>query len=154
MTRNGPDRSSLVVAALGLVTGAVLWVGARNIAPPLFDPVGSAALPRVCAVALVGLGLGTLAQGWLSSRPRAAGMDDTPPRAGTYGTMALMAGYLAAMQLGLGFLLSTILFTAIAIPLVGGKPRLALYAVPIALVMGFGTLWLFTSLFFIDLPGT
>jgi putative tricarboxylic transport membrane protein len=150
--RGGPDRASLVVAALGLAVGAVLWVGARNIAPPLFDPVGSAALPKVCAVALAGLGLGTLAQAWLSRRPRPAA--EAPPRPGTYGTMALMAGYLLAMQLGLGFLLSTILFTAIAIPLVGGRRRLALLAVPIALALGFGTLWLFTSVFFIDLPGT
>lgn len=146
------DRRNLAIAALGLVVGAILWVGAKSIAPPLFDPVGSAALPRACAVVLVGLGLGTLVQGWLSGRPDPE--PGTPIRPATLGTAGLMAAYLLAMQFGAGFLVSTILFVALCVPLVGGAPRLILLGGAIALALGFGSLWLFTSVFFIDLPGT
>lgn len=146
------DRSSLVVAAMGIGIAAILWIGARSIAPPLFDPVGSAALPRACAVALVGLGLGTLAQSLLSRRPvPEAGATIRPA---TFGTAALMVAYLAAMQFGVSFLIATVFFVAVAVPLVGGARRLIPIGTVLALALGFASVWLFTSVFFIDLPGT
>nr|WP_306265558.1 tripartite tricarboxylate transporter TctB family protein [Pararhizobium sp. IMCC3301] len=147
------DNAAWFACGLGLVVAAVLLVAARNIAPPIFDPVGSAALPRACAVALIGTSIGILIEAALRTR---RGL--TPPvagriRPGTVGTFALMTAYLAAMQLGLGFTLSTILFTALAIPLVSHSLRSIPLAIGTALLMGFGGNWVFTSVFFVDLPG-
>ncbi len=144
-----PDGSAVFVAALGLAIGAVLLIGAGNIAPPMFDPVGSAALPRACAVALIGLGLGTA----LQSALRGGGSGgDARTRPATVGLVILMAAYVLAMELGLGFALATILFTAAAIPLVARSRRLLIFSVPTALALGLGAQWLFTSVFFVDLP--
>lgn len=144
-----PDGSALFVAGLGLGIGAVLLIGAGSIAPPMFDPVGSAALPRACAVALIGLGLGTALQSAL--RGIASGGAGAI-RPATIGLVGLMVAYVLAMELGLGFALATILFTAAAIPLVARSRRLLIFSVPIALVLGLGAQWLFTSVFFVDLP--
>lgn len=54
---SGIGRDAWFVAGLGIAVGAILLVGSRSIAPPLFDPVGSAALPRAGAVGLTALGL-------------------------------------------------------------------------------------------------
>lgn len=144
-----PDGSSLFVAGLGLGVGAVLLIGAGNIAPPMFDPVGSAALPRACAIALIGLGLGTALQSAL--RGGGAG-GNASTRPATVGLVLLMIAYVLAMELGLGFALATILFTAAGIPLVARSRRLLIFSVPIALALGLGAQWLFTSVFFVDLP--
>jgi len=147
-----PDSSALFVAALGLGIGAVLLIGAGNIAPPMFDPVGSAALPRACAVALIGLGLGTALQSALRRGAPGGAGGAGAIRPATTGLVLLMAAYVMAMELGLGFALATILFTAAAIPLVARSRRLLIFSVPIALVLGLGAQWLFTSVFFVDLP--
>ncbi|MBD3625530.1 tripartite tricarboxylate transporter TctB family protein [Halovulum sp. GXIMD14794] len=144
-----PDGSALFVAGLGLGIGAVLLIGAGSIAPPMFDPVGSAALPRACAVALIGLGLGTALQSALRGIPSGGAGAIRPA---TIGLVGLMVAYVLAMELGLGFALATILFTAAAIPLVARSRRLLIFSVPIALVLGLGAQWLFTSVFFVDLP--
>ncbi len=146
------DNAAWFACGFGLLVAAVLLVAARNIAPPIFDPVGSAALPRICAVALIGTGLGIVLEAWLRAR-----RDLTPPatqamRPATFGTVALMAAYLAAMQFGLGFTLATVLFTAAAIPLVARSMRSIPLAIGTALLLGFGCNWLFTSVFFVDLP--
>lgn len=149
--------SGWFIAGLGLVIGAVLLIGARSIAPPLFDPVGSAALPQACAVALVATGLGALAQSLLRARREGGG---TPPPGGlaarpaTAGTIALMGLYLAAMEFGAGFVMSTIFFISLTIPLVSRSLRVLPLGIAVALVFGFGAEWLFTSVFFVDLPST
>ncbi len=145
------DGAALFVFAVSLLIAGVLLVGARSIAPPLFDPVGSAALPRACAVALIAIGSGTLLQSAL--RPGgAAAAAPLPFRTATLATMVLMALYLLAMQLGLGFVLPTIAFVAVSVPLVSASARSIPLGIGLALLLGVGASWLFSEVFFVDLP--
>lgn len=143
------DISASVVAGLGLATATVLFVGARDISPPIFDPVGSAALPRACAWALLGCAIGVMVQSFRTP-PKDDDLDTM--RIATLGSAILMVGYIAAMAAGLGFTYATILFVALSVPLIAGTWRAAPVAIALALAMGFGAQWLFTTVFFIDLP--
>ena len=165
MNANAIGRDAWFVAILGLVIGAVLLIGSRSIAPPLFDPVGSAALPQASGIALIALGLLVLLQAWRGARRPAAldavdevSGDDPAREAGTrpatLGTLGLMGLYVAAMEWGMGFAAASVLFTSAAIPLVSTSWRLVPIAIGIALVLSFGSQWLFTQVFFVDLPGT
>lgn len=148
--------ASCFVALLGALIGTVLLVGARDIAPPMFDPVGSAALPIACAVTLMLLGIGVLLQSLLQNA-RLQTADDGKSgttRVASLGLLALMIVYLLAMHLGIRFSLATTGFVALAIPLICQRLRVLPLALFIAIILGFGSEWLFTSIFFVDLPGT
>ena len=147
------------VAGLGLVAGGVLLAGAGSIAPPIFDPLGSAAVPRAGAICLMIIGLLVPVQQWARERrlPAAGDPARTPAgatRVATLGMFSAMVSYLLAMGAGLGFAPATVIFTIVAIPLVAARWRLIPVAVAVALVLGFGSEWLFTRVFFVDLPGT
>lgn len=137
--------------AVSAAVAAILLVGARSIAPPLFDPVGSAALPRACAVALLGIGFGTVLQSWLRGAAVSTAVS-ARFRIATLGTLALMILYILAMQIGLGFVLPTIGFVALAVPLVSGSKRSIPLGIALALILGYGAAWIFSEVFFVDLP--
>ncbi len=123
----------------------------------MFDPVGSAALPIACAITLFLLGAGVLVQTALRSkevRKKNADEGSGSTRLATVALLALMIAYLLAMHQGIRFSMATAAFVALAIPLISQRLRVLPLAIPIALVLGFGSEWLFTSVFFVDLPGT
>jgi len=156
-SRRRLDRSALFLALLGFGIGAVLLVGAAAIAPPMFDPVGSAALPRACAIVLIALGAAIAARALLSARTAHEGEAEATGtvagfRPATLATAALMAAYLYAMHAGLGFVLPTVVFAALTVPLVARSLSMIPVGIAIALVLGFGAETVFTRVFFIDLP--
>lgn len=122
----------------------------------MFDPVGSAALPIACAITLLLLGAGVLVQTRLQrdsgQQPEAATRGNT--RLATIALLALMIAYLVAMHLGIRFSLATTGFVALAIPLICQRLSVLPLAIPIAFILGYGSEWLFTSVFFVDLPST
>lgn len=122
----------------------------------MFDPVGSAAVPIACAVTLFLLGVGVLVQAWLQrdSLQLRENRGSGGTRVATFGLLALMIAYLLAMHLGVRFSLATTGFVALGIPLICQRLNVLLLAVPIAIILGFGSEWLFINIFFVDLPGT
>ena len=152
-TRFNP--TAVFTAALGIAIGSVLLIGAGDISPPMFDPVGSAALPRACGVVIIALGLGALAQSWKNlGRPIVSKTDEAVAqiRPATLGLTGLMVLYPLGMELGLGFALSTIAFVALSIPLIAARWRALPVALVVALALGLGSQWLFTNVFYVDLP--
>jgi putative tricarboxylic transport membrane protein len=137
---------------LALFIATILFVGAQSISPPIFDPVGSAALPQACAVALIGGAMGIFIESALRAKKGIEAAVSAPLRPATLGILALMCGYLLAMQFGFGFLLPTIFFTAVAIPIVAKSRKAVPFAIVTALLLGFGCQALFSSVFFVDLP--
>ena len=151
-----PDTASLIVLALGLSVGSGLLYGAQFIQPPLFDPVGSAALPRACAVALIALALGEVLAQFLKQQPDNGAPADTQDGLDwiTATVAILMIAYLGLMQLGLSFEAATLSFVMATIPVIGRSIRLLAIAVIIAALLAFGAAWLFSTIFFVDLPKT
>jgi putative tricarboxylic transport membrane protein len=146
------DRAALFVLLVSLAVAGILLVGAGSIAPPMFDPVGSAALPRACALALIVIGFSVVLQSvfcapWTTTTANAPGF-----RTATLGMIALMALYLLAMEWNLGFVLPTVAFVAASVPLVSASWKAVPVGVAMAVALGFGADWLFTEVFFVDLP--
>lgn len=149
-----PDTASLIVLALGLTVGSGLLYGAQFIQPPIFDPVGSAALPQACAVALIALALGEFLAQFSKQHPDTGVSKDTVEGFDliTATVAILMIAYIGLMQLGLGFEAATLSFVMAAIPVIGRSFRLLAIAVIIAALLAFGAAWLFSTIFFVDLP--
>ena len=143
---------ALTVTALA----ALLWRESDKIPPPFFDPLGSAAVPRGIAAALVALALlvALRAAASLGAPGRGEGQTYRPRPDIALGIVALAVGYLGAMQLGLlGFPLATIVFLVAASALLGRFDRRTVaFGAAIAVIMGVGGTWLFTEFFYIDLP--
>lgn len=146
------DLGTWTVVIIGIATALVLLIGAHSIAPPLFDPVGSAALPQACAWGLLACVAGLFSQAWMRFGIAGAHRSSDPVRVATLGIGVLMVLCVLAMTLGLGFKYSTILFVAFAVPIISQTWRSFPVAIGIAVFLGFGAEWLFTSVFFIDLP--
>ena len=147
----GLDLSAAFVLVLSAMIASILLVGAQSIAPPFFDPVGSAAVPRACGFALLLIGLLVFIQS-LRAKPTENVGAKLQIRPATIGTMALMASYILGMSIGLGFILSTIIFVTAVVPLVNSSLKSAPVGICLAILLGLGANWLFTDVFFVDLP--
>lgn len=150
-----PRADVALAVAVGGFAALLLWETAK-IPPPFFDPLGSAAVPEGVATILAVLALLLLlrafaAKPWPSLR-RAEGYRPRPDIA--LGVTMVAVGYVAVMELEvLGFRAATIAFVVLASALLGRfKPRVMMISVAVALAVGVGGAYLFTSIFFIALP--
>lgn len=182
-TERSPDAlADLVVGGLLIGLAALLWVGSRAIAAPFFDPLGSAALPRACALLIAALSTVMIGQALyrlrrpaaltLASRTdpsatpvasaQAAAYAASTPGTATWrrrpwlasGLVGLCVAYAAAMQWNLaGFRAATGSFVFAAILLLGGaKPRTLVMAALVAGLLAAGGQFVFSRWFYIDLP--
>jgi cobalamin synthase len=144
------------------VCAAVLWE-TRKIGPGVFEPLGSAPVPRWTAALIILLCLLVMAQAVFALRRREkhAGMGDIEedairPRWRDAGVVFLLTVlYVTVMQARLTtFAIMTTVFLFIAIGLLVRfeRRRLPLILL-IAAVTGFGCQYLFTRVFIVDLPG-
>lgn len=144
-------RAELAAAAL-FVGGAaaVIW-DLGDAPPPLYDPIGSAALPRFVGWLVIGLSVALL----IASRRRPAHDEE---RSGDWSRFALVGGatlayILALTAAGADFAWSSAIYLAAAI---GGLARPPLRRWPllalVAVALGFGCDLLFTRFFYVDLP--
>lgn len=144
-----------------LVLSAAVWWASLDLPPAMLEPVGPAAFPQAVAsiiglLALVVLGRalspGALAQGAMVDRP--------PSEAGrrrwglALTTLLMSIAYLAAMEVELlGFREATVIYlVALGAALVEFDRRRMIPVTAIALIVGVGTHYVFTRLFYIDLP--
>lgn len=149
-------RYDLVMAAVLIALCALVWSESRKIAPPFFDPLGSAALPRATAVLIAGLALVMAFRAVIALR---LGTPITKPEYRPrpdlgIGITVLAALYIGAMDFGaLAFPWATMAFVFLSGALLGGFDRriMAVSGV-IAVLLGGGGAYLFRYVFYIDLP--
>lgn len=150
------------VAVLLVAVAALVLAGTRDIAPALYDPLGSAAMPRAAAGLVVVLALAMLwravARLRAESGLRAGGGRPPEPVAGRNGLaaafLASTVAYAGVMQAGwLGYRDATLLFFVVTgLTLARGRRHLVLPILVIAAVIGVGGHYLFTRLFYVALP--
>lgn len=141
---------ALLVGAIG----ALLVAGSWNLPAPVFEPLGPAAFPLATGIILIFLAvllIGTAVKtGNTPARPaQSAGRQDL-----AFLSVLLTGLYGLAMDsFGVGFPIATSVFVFSMIALLAGRHlTVTLFAVPLALILGFGLHAIFTQFFYIDLP--
>lgn len=141
-----------------LVSAWVFW-DTRHLPPPVYEPLGAAAIPRGIAALLGGFG-GIIAALALAGRSpgalASAGDGDRPvPRPWlAVQTCLIVAAYAAAMHAGLlGFRIATFLFLAVTCMVLSDFRRSYLPAIVVmAIGSSLGLHYVFTQFFVLDLP--
>ena len=162
MSDGSSPRTNLGLALfLIVVSAAVLWES-RGIPPGTFEPLGSAPIPRATAGIVIVLSLAIMVEAIRALRRAGAGagggaaepLPYEPRPLDAVAVLALTGVYILLMQFRLiGFAVATagFLFLAIAL-LTRFRPRALPVAALIGVVMGFGCRYLFTRVFYVDLP--
>lgn len=138
------------------LAGLMLW-GARDIPPPFFDPLGSAAVPKACAYVLIVLALGISLRRFFENHAPVVDEDEEAYRHEPLLALAvvgLSVLYTLAMGAGwIGFKWGTVLYIfATGSALAKGNIKVMAISLVIGLTFGIGGYWLFTNLYYIDLP--
>ena len=135
-----------------VVCGAVYWAS-LDLPEAVLEPIGPAVFPQVVSAILAALSLGVL-MGALRRRAGRTNPSVVPRPWLAAATVALTVVYLAVMELELlGFRDATIVYLAVlGALLVDFAARKLPLVAGIAVVLGIGTHYVFTRLFFIDLP--
>jgi putative tricarboxylic transport membrane protein len=159
-----PDARADLILAVGVwVLAGAAYGGAEALPPPLFDPLGSAAAPKLVSIVLAVLAAAIVVRRWLLLRAAPAAREDDGGEAPAplrpdvaAASIAITLGYAGVMTFGLlGFREATVLFVI----LLGGamsrfRRSTMLALVPLALVVAIGCAWLFSAVLYIDLPAT
>ena len=150
------DRRGITEAGFALtmivVCGAVYWAS-LDLPEAVLEPIGPAVFPRVVSALLAVLSAAVLV-GALRRRSTTAAPATEPRPWLAAATVALTVLYLGVMEVEmLGFRDATIAYLAIlGAMLVDFAVRRLAFVAAIAVVLGIGTHYVFTRLFFIDLP--
>lgn len=136
--------ADLTLAALTLAGSALLLIGAMELPPPRFEPLGSAALPRILATLLILFAVIVAIRALLRHRTHAAMPDTTEgpkadPRRGALVFAALVAYVFALDVLRIPFLIATPVFVAATGLAIGARTwtNLAAFAA-LGLALAFG----------------
>lgn len=139
------------------LAGLVLW-GAKDIPPPFFDPLGSAAVPKAVAYVLIllalGIGIRRYFQNKSFERERSAEEGFKPEPILAVAVVGSSILYTLAMGAGwIGFRWGTIIYVfATGSILAKGNYRIMVTSLILGLLFGIGGQYLFTKIFYIDLP--
>lgn len=133
----------------------VIW-GTKDIPPPFFDPVGSAAFPKYAAYIIIALALAIGARAIFSIKTTHKETEKPykeEPLLALY-VVVIPSLYVLTMTLGwLSFRAATILFIILLSALLSKfDKRSMIVSAIVALVFGIGGQYLFTEVFYIDLP--
>lgn len=148
-----------IVAGIALIgVAAVVWWRTALLPPPIFDPIGSALIPQLVALVIAGLSLVMIAGALSTARAElrrglpAGGGWSAARRA--LGVVAMLLVYGILLQVdGIGFTLATIFFVApTGMLLSRGNHRVIAGSVISALVLAAACSYVFTQIFYIDLP--
>jgi putative tricarboxylic transport membrane protein len=161
-----PEARNDLVLAIGLYTfSAVLYWQAALLPPPFFDPLGSAAVPKFVAGVLAVLATLILVRVGAGRRDDPAAIDEaTPPAEETarpapliaLGAVLLPTLYVALMAFGLlGFREASMVFIfAMGALLARFRRTAVLILIPVAILLGVLFDFIFTQVFYVDLPKT
>jgi putative tricarboxylic transport membrane protein len=157
-------RAELILALCIMALSAAIWIAADRLPPPIFDPLGSGAVPKLVALLVMALAAALLVQRLRGTADRGAIPDPGDPteavaplRPGiAVGAFAAMAACPAVMDVGLlGFRETAFVF----ILALGGilsrfSRRTMTILVPTAAILAVGLSWLFGGYLYVDLPAT
>lgn len=152
----GWRRQDSCLAIALILFGLLVIDQANRLPPPFFDPLGSAAVPRLVAGLIILLAVILLGRCWWTPI-----VDDTSQTTGVIPAPFIALGaavmpilYVGAMHFKiLGFAPASALFVLALGSLLARFRVLAMLALlPVALLAGFGLNVLLTELFYIDLP--
>lgn len=165
LLREPAARNDLILG-LGLyVFSGVLYWQASLLPPPFFDPLGSAAVPKFAALVLTTLATIVLLRRLLDRSDEPAPVDEaTPPDEAparpapmiALGAVLVPVAYVLIMATGMvGFREATILFVfAMGALLARFRRGPVLILIPAALALGLLFDFIFTQVFYVDLPRT
>lgn len=168
MLRDGEAQAELILALCMMVLSVAVWIAADLLPPPIFDPLGSAAVPKLIAIIVAFLSAAMLGQRLSGTADRGAVPDPGDPAKDDKETVAPLRPWIAVgsfiamafcptvMAAGLlGFRETTFIF----ILALGGilsrfSRRTMTILVPTAALLAIGLSWLFGGVIYIDLPPT
>ena len=147
--------ADLVLAVLSLTGAALLLIGASDLPPPRFEPLGSAALPRILAALIIFSSLIVALRALLQHRahvadPVAKSGPTVDPRRGALVLAALVIYVLALHVLRVPFLVATPLFVTATGLSIGGRSWINLVAfAALGLALAFGISLVLEQLLFV-----
>ncbi len=141
----------------GLVAFALVVLrGVKDIPPPFFDPVGSAAFPKYAAYIVIALAVAIAIRALASLKGgrKAEPKGYVPEPLLALAVVGVPSVYVLSMQSGLlSYRIATVLFIFILSSLLARfDKRVMISSAIIAAVFGFGGQYLFTEVFYMDLP--
>ena len=149
------ERGVDIILAVSLYLFSILmFIGIADIPPPFFDPLGSAAVPKGCAVLVAVFATIILIK---ALRTKVREKDGLPPEFEKkpllgLGIVLCCVGYVALLTF-IPFNWATSIYVIGSGLLLGGVGRKNIVlSVLMALILGFGGQYLFVKVFFIDLP--
>lgn len=161
---NAEARAELILGLCLWVLSAAVWMAADRLPPPIFDPLGSAAVPKLVAVILALLAAAMLVQrlaghadASMIADPGGPGDQSAPLRpAVAAASFCAMIAYPLAMATGvLGFREATFLFMLVLGGLLSRFARREMIILlPVSAVLAIGLAQLFSGVLYIDLPVT
>ena len=143
-----------VLAAMMVAASVAGFAASFGLPPPALEPIGPAMFPRATAIILLLLALQVLWEALQSGGETAAASGYRR----RYDLLIVLAVatvlYIGVMQLAwLGFREATVVYVfALSMALFDLKVRYLLPVAVLAIVLGAGLSWLFTSLLYVDLP--
>lgn len=166
---NAPVKGAVVNIVLGIACLAYaifLYLGALYVPPPIFDPLGSAAVPKISAFLIALLAVVILVTGLRqrtgpnvvaaeTTDEDVAGDVSTSPRYDLgLSLFGFCAAYVAVMEFGvLGYPIATTVFLFASGLMLGGMNRRnVLLSLFISVAVGFGSDFIFSEFFYIQLP--
>lgn len=155
-------RADLFLAIGVWALAAAAFYGAAILPPPVFDPLGSAAVPKFVAVILAILAGLVVWRRWLLLRVTAPAAGEAEERAEApplrprvaVASIVVMLAYVGVMAFGLlGFREATVPFVILLGGVMSRFRRSTMIVVtPLAFLLAFGAAWLFSGALYIDLP--
>ena len=158
MNRSYDSIQDYVISAFTVaLAGLILWA-AREIPPPFFDPLGSAAVPKACAYILIILALAISIRRFFENKAAMETAEDEE----AYHKEPLLAlsvvglSVLYTFSMGadwIGFRWGTVIYIfATGAILAKRNMRVMGISLALGLLFGIGGHFLFTNFFYIDLP--
>jgi len=153
--RTHPNLTNACLAALLVgATGAALVAGSWTLPEPVFEPLGPGAFPLATGLILIVLAVLMIIA---AVRPSDIPTGFERPRGRrdlAFFSIVLTGLYGLAMdRFGVGFPIATSVFLFSMTALLAGRHlTVTLFAIPLALILGFGLHAVFTQFFYIDLP--
>jgi putative tricarboxylic transport membrane protein len=151
------------VAAALIVICVAVFLESLSMPPAFYDPIGPAAFPRALSVTIFFLSILLIIKAFRSPSGKSSKTDRQPTdRQPTYrprpdlavGAAILTGIYVLVLTLRLlsyGVITAAFLISFIMLMMPFGRKQV-LIAIIIALIMGFGGGYIFTHVFYIDLP--
>ncbi|MEM7565985.1 MAG: tripartite tricarboxylate transporter TctB family protein [Pseudomonadota bacterium] len=150
----GPRGRDTALAAFALAVAALLAFGSIGLPPPRFEPMGSAAMPRILAGLIALFAVLILAKAWFGAAPseRSEAPVAAPPIR-SVGAFAALVAYVAALDFGQApFVPTTVLFViTMGLVLAARSWRTVLGFALLGLVLAVGIDAIFTRFLYVDL---